>query len=283
MKLSGTRIVLSLLALIGLFASCNSKDQHSISDNDIAFDTISINKIYHLENDSTKPSCSLKIKYIAPIEYVDTIILSQIQKAISTTFFGGNTYNDLNAKDATEKYANNYIDLYKIDAETLFANWDQSDESEDYFSYYKTMESNVIYNKSNLISYQVKSMEYKGGANAYTEYKNIVVNLESGNIISEGDIFVTGYKKVLDELLLLKLKQKNKVESADALFELGYSRIEDFTSNNNFLVDNKGISYIFNQGDYSIPTLGEIRIELTFSELTPILKEESPLSNLIGR
>lgn len=283
MKLVETSTISSFLIFAFLLAACNGKNQSSTSDNDIVFDTISINKVYHMENDSTKPSCSLKIKYIAPTEYSDSTILNQIRKELSSAFFGSSAYNNQPAKDAVLKYTDDYIGLYKTDAETLFANWDESDESEDYFSYYKTMESSVTYNKCDLISYQIKSMEYKGGANAYTGYKNITVSLKNGNQIKEDDIFVKGYKKVLDELLLLKLKQQNKAESADALFELGYSRIEDFTSNNNFLIDSEGVSYIFNQGDYSIPTLGEIRIGLTFSELTPILKDDSPISSLTGR
>lgn len=283
MKLSQASTLIPLLAIIILFASCNGKNQDAASTNDIALDTIRINRIYHIDNDSTKPSCSLKIKYIVPTKYSDTIVLDKIQHEINVSFLDDSLYGSMQPKAAVEKYIDNYIESYKEDVKTLFSNWDESDESEDYFSYYKTLESSIIYNKCNILSYQIKSIEYKGGANAYTGYKNIVINLKDGNSINEKDIFVEGYKDALDQMLLFKLVQQNKVKNADELFELGYSRIEDFTSNNNFLVDNEGITYIFNQGDYSIPTLGEIKITLTYNELKLILKEDSPISILANK
>lgn len=275
-------LMLSFIALVTLLASCGGKNQ-DLTSNEIAFDTISINKVYHLENDSTKPSCSLKVKYIVPIKYADTLILGKIQSELNTSFFGDAIYSPIRPKDAVDKYISDYIEAYKNDAQTLFSNWDESDESDDYFSYYKTLESDITYNKSDILSYQIKSIEYKGGANAYTGYKNIVIDLKTGLPVNEDNLFVSGYKGTLDEMLLLKLMQQNKAKSKDDLFELGYSRIEDFTSNNNFLVDDKGITYIFSQGEYSIPTLGEIKIQIPYEELSLILKENSPISKLTGK
>lgn len=275
-------LMLSLVALAILLASCNGKNQ-DLKPNNIGFDTISISKVYHLDNDSTKPSCSLKVKYVVPVKYADTLVLNKIQKELNAFVLGDDAYGPIRPNEAVTKYINDYIESYKTDAETLFANWNESDESEDYFSYYKTLESEVIYDKSEILSYQTKSVEYKGGANAYTGYKNIVIYLKTGQALSEEDLFVSGYKDALDEIMLLKLMQQNKVKAKDDLFELGYSRIEDFTSNNNFLVDDKGITYIFSQGEFSIPTLGEIRISIPYEELSLILKENSPISKLTGK
>ena len=170
---------------------------------------------------------------------------------------------------------------YNEEAKKAFAKWEESGETLDYFSYYKTIESEILYNLSGILSYQVKSMDYKGGANSHTEYKNIVITLETGEPVHEKDIFIQDYKKVLDSLLLQKLYDQNKVNTVEELYELGFSRIEDLTSNDNFWINEKGLTYIFSQGDYSTPSIGEIRIFFSYGEIKHILKEESPISVLL--
>lgn len=131
-----------------------------------------------------------------------------------------------------------------------------------------------------LLSYQVSSMDYKGGANSSTLYKNVVLDLKTGNVVTEQDIFIADYKKELNAMLTSKIVAQNNVKKAEELLEFGYWGIEDITSNNNFYLDDNGLIYIFNQGEYSAPSLGKIQVPFTFKELSAILKPDSPISFL---
>jgi hypothetical protein len=233
-----------------------------------------------MDNDSTKPSCTVKIKYIFPVKYADAGILSKIQRELNYAISEDESYEALSPDSAVEKYAEDYIKSYIDEAKVQFPDWAESDETEDYYSFYKSIESKILYDKSKLLSYQVSTMDYKGGANSSTLYKNVVIDLRTGNVITEQDIFIPDYKEVLNTMLTNKIVEQNNVQKAEELLEFGYWGIEDINSNNNFYLDDSGLIYIFNQGEYSAPSLGKIQVFFSFAELSAILKPDSPISFL---
>ncbi len=276
MKIILIRLIIITTVFSFLF-SCKTEKKADVP-NAVIYDSVLVANVYHLDNDSTKPSCSLKVKYLYPAKYTDTQILQKIQGELNFAFMEDEKYEKLLPVDAVNQYVKDYIENYKNDAKEQFPNWQESGDSEDYFSYYKSLDSKVVFDMSNIISYQISSMDYKGGANSSTAFRNVVIDLKSGDILSEKDIFTGDYRGALNALLIRKVVEQNKVQKPEDLIEFGYWGIEDLASNNNFLVDNKGITYIFNPGEYSAPTLGEIRISLSYEELMLILKKDSPIS-----
>lgn len=264
--------------IVGAFFSCETKKTDT--SNGVIYDSLSVSKIYHMDNDSTKPSCTVKVKYIFPVKYADAGILSKIQRELNYAILEDESYEALSPDSAVEKYAKDYIGNYIDEAKVQFPDWAESDETEDYFSFYKSIESKILYDKNKLLSYQVSTMDYKGGANSSTLYKNVVIDLKTGNVVTEQDIFIPDYKKVLNAMLTSKIVEQNNVQKAEELLEFGYWGIEDITSNNNFYLDDSGLIYIFNQGEYSAPSLGKIQVPFSFAELSAILKPDSPISFL---
>jgi hypothetical protein len=265
----------------GVFFSCNTK--RADVPNEVVYDSLSVSRIYHIDNDSTKPSCSVKIKYIFPVKYADADILSKIQRELNYAILEDESYESLSPDSAVNKYVKDYINNYIEEAKVQFPDWAESGDTEDYFSFYKTIESKILYDKNKLLSYQVSTMDYKGGANSSTLYKNVVIALETGNVVTEQDIFIPDYKKVLNAMLTDKIVGQNNVKKAEDLLDFGYWGIEDITSNNNFYIDDRGLTYIFNQGEYSAPSLGAIQVLFTFDELQVILNPESPVSFLFRK
>lgn len=281
MKIILTSIGLFVFSFIA-FTSCKTERKPN-TPNEIAYDSISVAKIYHLDNDSTKPSCSLKIKYLYPIKFTDEKVLSVMQKELNFAMMEDEKYETLSPADAVNKYVEDYIEKYRADAKEQFPDWQQSGDTEDYFSYYKTLNTKVLFDMDNLLSYQISSMDYKGGANSSTAYRNIVIDLKTGDMLSEQDIFVPEYRKILNELLIRKIVLQNKVQKPEDLLEFGYWGIEDLTSNENFYVDNSGVTYIFNPGEYSAPSLGEIKVFLPYDEIRNLLRDNSPVSLFIAK
>ncbi|MDR1882533.1 MAG: DUF3298 and DUF4163 domain-containing protein [Prevotella sp.] len=265
-----------------VFTSCKTEKKMNAS-NEITYDSISVARIYHLDNDSTKPSCSLKIKYIFPVKYADSNVLASVQQGLNFTLTEDEKYEGLKPQDAVDKYVEDYIEKYKNDAKEQFPDWEESGDTEDYFSYYKTLDTKVVFDMNGILSYQISSMDYKGGANSSTAYRNIVIDLKTGAILNEQDIFLPEYRKPLNAVLTRKIVEQNKVQKPEDLLELGFWGIEDLTSNENFSVDNKGLTYIFNPGEYSAPSLGEISIFLPYDEIGELLKDNSPISNFTGK
>lgn len=280
MKIIFTRIGL-LFFVFALFFACKTDKQNNDAPNDIVYDTISISKVYHIDDDTIKPSCSLDINYIYPMEYSDQEILKSIQRELNFVLMEDEKYEKLAPKEAVDKYIEDYIANYKREVEEQYPEWEKSGEAGDYFSYRKTLVSSVVFDNAGILSCQVVSTDDKGGANSSKFSRNVVFDLETGNAIQEKDIFLPGYKDILNTLIVRSIMTQNKVADVEDLVAYGYIGVEDLTSNNNFSVDDKGITYIFNPGDYSIFTL-DIEVFLPYAEIKPILKEDSPISKFAG-
>lgn len=280
MKIKATLLGLTVLLFLAFF-SCKTGKGKADESNDMVYDTISISEIYHIANDSTKPFCSLDIQYVYPLEYSDMDLLATIQSELNYVLLEDEKYEKLSPVEAVDKYVVDYIDNYKHDVEEQFPEWEKSGEAGDYFSYRKTLKSELKYSKGGLISYQMVSTDDKGGANSSRFSRNVVIDLETGNTVNEKDIFSPNYKDALNALLIDKIMKQNNVTNVEDLVAYGYIGVEDLTSNNNFFVDEQGITYVFNPGGYSIFTL-EIRVFIPYVEIRSMLKEDSPISNLAG-
>jgi len=195
--------------------------------------------------------------------------------------FEDEAYEKLSPGEAVNKYAEDYIAGYKYDAKTYFPDWHESGEPEDYFSYFKVLDSKVIFDMAGLLSYQISSEDRKGSAKPSTGFRNVVIDLNEGNVLSEQDIFIEDYKKILNPILISKILVQNKAQKPGDLLQYGYW-IDDLSSNNNFLIDDKGITYIFNPNEYSTISLGEIQVFIPYGDIKDILKPKSPISVLSG-
>lgn len=268
------------IIVMSLF-SCNAKKTPT-RDNVIAFDTIHSVQNYHWNNDSTQPSCNLKLTFVYPTSYENKAILDSLQHIFVSCFFD-ETYALFAPEDAVTNYGKAYIENYKEDVQVFFKNNDAHDDKEEYFSYYETTSNKITFNQEGILSFQVSQSNYKGGTNSYEFLKNHVVNLATGRLITQDDIFKPGYEKLLTPIFRDYLIKSNKVKSISDLEDLGYFGIEEMIPNDNFLLDNEGITYIFNKGEYSAYKLDVIKIFIPFKEVDLALKKDSPISQLFDK
>ncbi|OJU48403.1 MAG: hypothetical protein BGN96_11805 [Bacteroidales bacterium 45-6] len=264
-----------------ILPSCHPGDKKSETST-LTFDSLKLTKVYYLDNDSTKPSCHLSISFIYPTRGSDGKDLKNLRANFISTMFD-QAYADSLPNVAARCYANDYVRLYREDAKSFYNEDadDSEDNQKDYYSYFETLVNRVVFNKYNLLSLQVEQKNYKGGANSFTSFRNYVINLGTGEFLTEESIFNAGYEKAMRPLLINKLLQQNNVKDVSELEDLGYFGIEDIAPNHNFLIDKEGITYIFNKGESSALSLDEIRIHFSFDELESILKPNSPLAPLL--
>lgn len=272
-----------IFIIASMLFSCNKRSQ-SI-ENAIKFDSITVTKVYNLNNDSTQPSCNLKISFVYPTSYNNKTILANVQSLFLYCILGDN-YKDLDPKGAISKYSENYIKNYTEDAAIFFRDKDiDRGDSEDktpsddsYFSYYESLTNSIKFNKGDIIAFQVHQNNYKGGGTSFQQYVNYNIDLKTGKIITEEDIFLPDYEKTLNTLFQEKLKAANKVKSINELEDIGYFGIDEIAPNNNMLIQEDGILYTFNKGEYSVLQLDEINIFIPYGEIISILKANSPIS-----
>ncbi|MGM9810160.1 MAG: RsiV family protein [Paludibacteraceae bacterium] len=123
-----------------------------------------------------------------------------------------------------------------------------------------------------LWSYAIDVYEYNGGAhgNRYLLIQNY--NLQTGDAVSEQELFIDDYYEPLKALLLEALiAQTDEAETKKDLRRLGYS-VADVVPNENFYVTSEGITYVYNPYEIAPYAMGCIQISLPWDSVHHLLR-----------
>ncbi|WP_455622759.1 DUF3298 domain-containing protein [Parabacteroides sp.] len=273
--------MLAILFLGILATGCNTGTKKA-AENDITFDSISVEKTYHLLENPDNPNCNLEIKFVFPQKYSDKEILKSIQKQFVSSYFGEN-YEQLSPEEAVRKYTEDYLSAYKDLEEDYKAEVAKSDETPvgSWFSYYEMSSDDIAFNQDDIISYTVSFENYTGGAHGAHSYNNHVVNLKTGKPITEEEIFVDNYQDNLAQILVDQIAKQNNVSDAKELENIGFFSVDEIFPNGNFLVDETGLTYSFNEYEIAAYVVGVTKVRLPYSEIRYLLRDDSPIAHLI--
>jgi len=280
-----------------IFSACNTKKSNIPQDNDVVFDTLYLSQQMFLDNDPSKSSCNLEIRLVYPVASKKMNIDTLTNLWTSCIFGQSNT--GISLQQAAKSYIDTYFQRYRQDAENFRENRFDKDplsaltdssystlEEEadklrsEFYSYYETLTDTVTYNQNDLISLQVRSVSNKGGSESYETFRNFVIDLKTGNILSEKDIFIEGYEPQLRRIIINKLLKQNGVNDISELEQLGYFGVNEIVPNRNFLVDAKGITFIFNKGEYSAYLISAPVIFIPYEEIRHLLRENTTVWKL---
>lgn len=281
-QLQAKMIVFFLIAAMA--AGCTSGTK-KIEDNNITFDSISIDKSYHLLENDSNPNCNLQIKFVFPVKYANADILKKIQSIFTEQYFGEN-YGMLTPQNAVEKYTEEYINMYKdleVDykAEVERAKADNTQVGS-WFSYYETSANNIPFNQNDILCFSVNFENYTGGAHGAHAQNNHVINLKTGSLVTEEEVFIEDYQDALSKILIEKIAKQNNVENPKELENVGFFSVDEIYPNGNFLVDTSGITYTFNEYEIAAYVVGKTNVFIPYEEIQLLLRKESPISQLIN-
>lgn len=294
------RIKIVIITWVSIIAiSCNNDNKSTFTkENLVQFDTLIVNKKHHLRNDSANPSCELKVQLVFPIESGKSDLKKLQQLFIHETL--GQIFENLTPYEAVDQYVENFIKNYEADArifdeemielenhptlipQTKDEEHENELQSNIFYTYYESLSNKIHFNQSNLLSFQVNQSNNKGEAATYSSFNNFVINLKTGSLVTENDIFVPGYDVALQQLFANSLMQQNEVKSISDLEDLGYFGIQEIMPNRNFLINNEGITYTFNKGEYSAYPLSAPEVFIPFNELKMLLKPNTVVSKIAG-
>ncbi|MFA7492151.1 MAG: RsiV family protein [Proteiniphilum sp.] len=290
-------VLLSMLALL-LFISCNQQQGERRmlrEENNVEFDTVNTVVRHHLDGNTANPYCNIEVDFIYPISS-DKMNLDRLQQFFIRNTFGA-SYDTLSTSEAIQAYTRNYIENYTADAKTYRESADEIREldnlisgvnisdseyyTEDFFySYYESLSDSIVYNYHGILSFQVKQSNNKGGAASYDSYRNYVLNLNTGKQVAENDIFNDGYDKVLQRLIIASLLEQSNAESVEELEDLGFFGVGEIVANQNFLLNDKGVIYTYNKGEYSAYQLDAPQVFIPYEMIFSLLRENSVASKL---
>lgn len=269
----------SLLGM--LLAGCHFQPKEA-AENDIRFDSIQVEKTYYLLEDPDNPNCNLQLNFTFPSQFHDKALLRKLQDHFVFAYFG-ESYKGLTPEEAAARYTEDYLAAYK-ELETDFKKeleWEDDLPVGAWFSYYEMLSDEITYNRNGLLSYTVYFENYTGGAHGAHSYTNHVLNLNTGNALTEEDIFVDDYLYKLAPVLVDHIAAQNKVENAKELENIGFFSVEEIAPNGNFKIDDAGIIYTFNEYEIAAYVVGATHVFLPYDEIRYLLRPDSPIASLI--
>ncbi|MDR1919862.1 MAG: DUF3298 and DUF4163 domain-containing protein [Tannerellaceae bacterium] len=271
-------------------AGCTPRTK-TVSKNNVEWDSIHIEKTYHLQDDPNNPSCNLQIHFIFPFKYENKEVLEAIQRHFLRSSFG-DSYENLTPGGAVERYVELYLDDYKSLESDFLAEKEKGHKHEEHeheyeasnswFSYYEELENEILYDKNDILCYSVSYEKYTGGAHgSHACYKH-VIDLATGLEIKEKDIFTEGYQEPLAEILVNKIAEKNRLKNAKELEEIGFFSIDEIYPNDNFSIDDTGLTYYFNEYEIAAYVIGMTQVHLPYGEIKHLLREDNKIALLTG-
>jgi len=288
--------VFLLAVMAWMLISCGNEGRSMFrAENNVAFDTIRVSERHHLEGDTSKPYCDIRVEFIYPVtgsgNNADTL-----QRFFVKHMFG-TSYDSLTPALAVDAYVKSFIENYSADAGTyretekelmklnaLIPGIDISNSEyavkDIFYSYYENLTDSIVYNQYGLVAFQVKQSNNKGGAISYNSYRNYVLNLHTGSQVTESDIFNAGYDTALQSLIVTSLLDQNKVKTVSELEELGFFGIQEISPNRNFLLNEKGIIYTYNKGEYSAYQLDAPQVFIPYGAIRSLLRENTIVHKL---
>lgn len=284
MKKVGTFKALLLLLAAGFyFSACNMTPKGG-QQNKIAFDSTLVDKTYYLLDNPENPHCNLQIKFIYPSD-ADKALLPEIQKQFVNAYLG-EAYDTLAPQEAIKKYTDDYIEAYKDLEEDFKVELTRSEKEGNpvgaWFSYYEMSSNTIRFNQDGLLCFSVNFENYTGGAHGAHAYNHFVLDANTGHRISEEDIFVDNYQDSLAEILVAQIAKQNDISDPKELENMGFFSVDEIYPNNNFFVDDTGITYTFNEYEIAAYVVGPVHVHLSFEEVQYLLRSDTPITQLIN-
>jgi len=154
-------------------------------------------------------------------------------------------------------------------------------EDENNFIYELNLEDEILYNRNNFISFIVRNTNYEGGMHGSYSVYGYVIDLNTGKFLTEEDFAGNNYKKNLSSVMVQKIAAAKGLDRVSELEDIGYNAIEDIIPNENFTIDDKGITYYFNECEIAAYFVGVTEVFISYEELKAYISIDSPISFLV--
>ena len=288
-------IVLFVLFLLSCFFDSNLNAQsvydtyNFFRENPIKYTGINEESNYHLYNKKDNPACRIKVNFFYPEKTFNLNNYDKIQSLFIAGFLG-EEYKTLQPKDAVKAYSKNYkkdykeqlekSDLYKKDRKDALARGEDPSEISSFYSYEKIIRNTILFNKGNIVSQVINTYEYTGGAHGSSTTRGLIVDLHTGDRIEFGDVFYDNADQQVSDLLLSNLLLTRNLPDKEALYEIGFN-FDELYLTDNFIVDDKGVTFIYNQYELGAYVLGAVEIFVPYWEIVPYMKRTSAIAKLV--
>jgi hypothetical protein len=270
-----------LAATILLLNSCGSVNYDALDDG-VALDSVVVEKSYHMADVDENPACTVRVKFVFPAKLEDQVILTSVQQQFVLYCFGQD-YVMLPPNEAVEKYAADYICSFKKTEENfqIFRAKNKSEHEEQWenakyeWSSIRLIDNQITFNRLGLISFVVRTT-FDGKQHSQIQCTAKSISLQTGKAITEMDVFVTDFQDDMARILVESLALSYDVDDANELQVKGGIFRENVKPNQNFFVDECGVTYVFNENEIANNADGgEISVHVPYQKIRHLLRDST--------
>lgn len=282
MKKQYVSLLAILLSASGVLFSCG--DKMSKNAGALQFDSIRVNETAHLFADTALPACNLVINFAYPIQSSDSMLKDSLNAYFLSACFG-DKYIGQKPADVVKEYAQSYINEYRRDLEPMYREDEKNKKKIGtpigaWYSYYKTIKSQVQLYEKNLLVYKIYYDEYTGGAHGIYMTSFLNMDLSTMHPLRLDDIFVEEYQDSLTNLIWSQMMADNKVTTRTALEDLGFGSTGEISPIENFYLDQEGITFYYNVYDITPYSTGPVQVKIPFEALAHLLRSNPVVAEL---
>jgi len=248
---------------------------------DVSFKTVALKEVHHLGNNVKNALIRIELTYQYPTAYSDDSVLKKIRKNMLTDFLVDVDDTVSQPEAAMKSYINAKIEQFDLSDDLLKDDEAQENGSKIDSEWKDTRNLIIRSNGGGLLSYTVESSQFSGGAHGGRIFRNVILDLKTGEKIGEEDLFTEKALPLINDILLKKLEVQNNVKSPEELEQIGYFDVTQIGQYKNFYLAEDGLVYTFNEYEIGAYALGTIDVKLTFQDLEGFLFQGSPLEKII--
>ena len=257
------KILSFLVVSLWLFTGCKGGD-----DQEVWFETISMEKTVNLTDEDLSPTCSVSLK-VQNARQKSGEAAKEINEYLVERLFN---MQDVSIEAAAEQFTENYVQNYKSTLLALY-NQDRNDTTKRaWYDYHYVITTETHPGNENTIVYLATIDYYEGAAHGINELLVMNFDKETGKHLTLSDIFATGYEQQLTAILLKALKIKTDSEDLATLKEKGYLNAMDMFPTENFILGEETITFIYNPYEIAPFNLGTTELIIPYSNIDKLLK-----------
>lgn len=247
----------------GLFCACSN------DYTDIEFGSVTVDRQVKLTDEEKSPECKVHLQiHFATNE--NSEVARIVNDAIESRLF---SMELLDMQQAADSFANQYTGKYLRDMLPLYKE-DRSDTTKRaWYEFHYVVTTNTQKGRKGIAVYQITTDYYEGGAHGINQTTTINFDTKTGKPLSLDDVFVPGYAKELNKILLQALKDKVGVSSTRELHDKGYLLSMDIFAPRNFILGDETITFIYNIYEIAPYAMGTTELAIGYNDLKALLKK----------
>jgi hypothetical protein len=268
------------LLVVALFVVTASCQTGKTLENVFTYSTVNVDESNSFLNNPDNPKYELNLSFTYPATCKDEEVLGKIQKLFLSTFFN-ETYENYTPEEAMAHYVEGKHHDYKALEDEFKQKIKKSKKASLLgFARYETVSNKVIFDKKDLLSFSVYKENYAGGAHPTHSVTNYVIDVQRGAFLTEDELFVKDFKDKLAQILVKNIAAQNKLDNPKRLEEIGFFDITKIAPNGNFLIDDDGLTYSFNEYEIAAYSVGVVNVHVSYAEIKGLLRKGSPIRHV---